>query len=843
MASQNQNFTFSDEFSSQFFASGSGEHTAAGQYPLLRRDLFELEHLLLGDLAAILPFQAHALYFPQKDEVRQPIWIPEEEKLLLPLHRTIAGDRILLGVLMLRQPDLAVLETLLPYLPRILALCLDKLAIYKWGKHDALTGLLTKDAVLEMLGCEMGKIKQSVYFGNTGPVSPKSDLPGSDLPGQSPSNFQGTLSLTVIRFSGLQEITRKHGYSLSEKTLAALGQALLDVLPAQYVAARSGDSEFAVLAPGLVGSRLADQLKTWLTALETVSPSANPLASLLAGSKPSISTAVGYVQFPQDWDPAQDGHEHHIPRSQAEYFFNKARLTAVRAQVQQPGKVLGYNSILCSGGLVEMLLPLSRLRTNLGRNIGAREGLRFLVRGRLNDATASMSSVKGEIVLVDVWEDYSLAEIVLLAGADRQLEEGDTLELASENIYSEPEGGLAEPVNGLYRYNDFMVALALERKKCAKFSLALVLVQPSVDWELAPESDEDINRQELVIHAAAEIIHAFSANIAAAQAHSANFLLGRYSRNSLVLFHPDLEAGAAKESYLKLTELLQAGLTGEEGCKIALGIACLPWLTYRPADALECSRKALDYALLLPQPHVGIFDTLAINISADRHYSQGDLFGAIEEYRLALLADEQNILAWNSLGVCQAALGKHAEARRTFEQAIRRNPRDLATQYNLGNACLNAGDLPEARKRFDTCLELSPNYSFAYIKLGELAEMSGQNAEARKYFDLALAAEPGNPTPYRCLARLDLADNQPEKAREKVHQALQRDPHDSLSLLMLCRLYLEGGEDPGLAETLARQSLSLHPRRKSAWLELARTLEAQNRPDLAREALLSASAL
>ena len=279
------------------------------------------------------------------------------------------------------------------------------------------------------------------------------------------------------------------------------------------------------------------------------------------------------------------------------------------------------------------------------------------------------------------------------------------------------------------------------------------------------------------------------------------------------------------------------------GFPVAMGIACLPWLSYRAADALECSRKALEYALLLPPPHVGVFDSLAINISADKHYSQGDVFGAMKEYHLALLADEDNTLAWNSLGVCLAGLGRHGDARGAFEEAVKRRPGDPAGHYNLGTVHMALGEREQAAGRFRACLDLDPHHPFALIRLGELAESGRDKAEARRCYERALRDDPGSSSPYLRLARLEWGERRPDKAREFLHQALQRNPRDAFSLHFLARLYLDGGEDPELAESLIRQSLALRPDRKAAWLELARALEIRGLHRDAREARIRAGDL
>ena len=281
---------------------------------------------------------------------------------------------------------------------------------------------------------------------------------------------------------------------------------------------------------------------------------------------------------------------------------------------------------------------------------------------------------------------------------------------------------------------------------------------------------------------------------------------GRFGLNSLIFFHPDLEAEPLRGLYEKLC----ADIASRLGVRAGVGLACWPFLDLRPSDMIEGARKALEYALLLPAPHIGQFGSLALNISADKRHCRGDVFGAIEEYKLALLADEDNVLAWNSLGVCLASLGRHAEARRFFEEAIQRTPDDPALAYNLGAVCQSLHDNEAAAEHFRTCIRLSPSHLYALI---------------------------------RHLARLALRLGKADQAREHLHQALLRNPRDVAALSLMADLYLDGGEDPELAESLARQSVALRPEYRNGWLVLSRALEVQGRLADAREALLKAGEL
>ncbi|MDL2210942.1 tetratricopeptide repeat protein, partial [Desulfovibrio sp. OttesenSCG-928-O18] len=295
--------------------------------------------------------------------------------------------------------------------------------------------------------------------------------------------------------------------------------------------------------------------------------------------------------------------------------------------------------------------------------------------------------------------------------------------------------------------------------------------------------------------------------------------------------------------YDTLSSLLAARFfPGQEGAVTAVGIAGYPYLDFRKADVLENCRKALEYGILLPHPHVGVFDSLAMTISADKRFSHGDILGAMTEYQQALLADENNALAWNSLGVTLARLGRHDEARGHFDKAIAQQP-DAMTLYNMGYSCQCLGERSEARYFYEQCLQKDKDHMYAMVRLGQLAEAGGDNARAREFYDQAVQAPDGRAVTRRYLAGLALREGKTEEAREHLHEALSLDPQNAVALQMLAEIYLDGGEDAEVAESLARQSVVLRPALKAGWLTLSRALERTGRTRDAREALMRAGEL
>ena len=375
------------------------------------------------------------------------------------------------------------------------------------------------------------------------------------------------------------------------------------------------------------------------------------------------------------------------------------------------------------------------------------------------------------------------------------------------------------PRCGLCGHGDFLNRFAHDSERCARFVLAIERLENAEGH--APAT---------ALRLWGKLLHKLAP--AAGQAEP---LAGLYGSNSLIFFHPGVETPDVAGLYERLCADLK-----KEGFDAAAGLAAFPFLQYRKAEMPDCALKALEYALLLPQPRVGICNSLALNISADRRYSLGDVFGALEEYKLALLADKANVMAWNSLGVCMAALGRGHEARRYFLEALRHNPdAGVAKQiyYNLGNICQSLGERRAAARYYRQCAKVAPDHLFAHIRLGQLCEQGGRRAEARRYYELAAAIEdasPGRPgVARRHLARVAARQRRGGEARELLHEALLRNPQDAASMLLLANIYLDGNEDPAVAELLARKSAGLHDR-PEAWQTLARALRALDREDEAR---------
>ena len=815
----------------------------------------DMDALLMQELGKFIQCSHHALYFPTTHAPRQPELLPRERRLLLPLYR----QGSLLGVLMLHGVKVRDARLLLPQLPAIADLCLELLARVKATRVDAVTGLATENVLYGSMEDEAARVREIFADPSRGD-------------GQSSPLHRLCMGLVLLHFSNGREIVGRMGFRFADELMRRAAEALQEELPSDVVAARVGRFGMALLLPSVSGRSACQKMAE--AALARMAGAAMPAPLTGRTIRPRLS--AGHAVYPQD----MEGAELRLPMfEQARMLMERARLAA--RMTSQPGapRVMPFARILQDGGTVLRALPQGRVRVGLGAQAKAREGMRFAVWGP-SGQEGSGNQYKGEVVLLQVREFHSVAETVHLADATAPLEAGDRLSLlevpslaashphtpggktaaadasgtpgqertaaADKETEEASAAGSVQEVRaripvledgscaGIYGHGDFLHLFAQEKERTGRFVLAIVRVDVPHDA-----------RQEAAL---GECLAAWRQ---IPELCAGEPLAGLYGSNALIFFHADSSAETLLPHYAALCTRLEGA-----GLPVSAGLAGYPLLHYRKGEMPDCALKALEYAQLLPSPRAGLCNSLALNISADRRYALGDVFGAIDEYKLALLADAENVLARNSLGVCMAALGRYHEARRHFLEALRykgdagpeRQERIAQTHYNLGTVCQQLGERRAAARYYRECIKDAPEHVYAHLRLGQLCEEGGRRNEARRFYELAAAIEDrqeqaGEQRPSlarRYLARLAARQRHGGEARELLHDTLLRNPFDAAAMLLLARLYLDGDEDPAMAELLARKSVGLRDT-PEGWQVLARALRALGREEEASLAEAHAS--
>ena len=834
---------------------------------LARSDLIRFEHIITGTLERFFTFKAHSIYFPREATApSEPRHLAGERKMLIPLR--FAGET--LGVFAGRE--VRIKRGALPFLAHIADLCMENLALHKRNLTDNLTGLYTRDYLLNNMAGNIA-LQRSRFLSPAGANEPAALAESDGAPG--PHNF----AVLAVQLRGLQRIAVDYGYMFLEKTLARLAAEFTALIPDGALPARISDGEFGLCLPEgtpkacrALGREIAARLSGLTFSHE------------LSGASASIRAVVGYACYPQQADLPNPAHgaarpDFPLDLDQARAILRKARQAAYMAAAElaaaPEGPVLGFEQILTSGGRIREMLPYSQVSVNLGRDVGAKVGQCFAVWGanpalggfnplKADSTTLGAAAYRGELVLIAVDKHTATGELFHQADPARPAHGGDYLTLLPEGLFQDDPPAPAQ-INDSHQASPapaaaaqttsasgasgahlaapamadsgpefldrtaFMNRLALNGESSEPCCLALLRLD-ILNW--SHSHDQPLNLSELTARAAA----------ICRQHLPAGTLAGVCGMHSFTFFHPNLSGEDALTLYQSLTQTVSAGL----GIDCACGISAWPYLNYRRGELMDNCRKALAYALLLPSPKAGLFNSLALNISADKLFSQGDPFTAIQEYKQALLADDANSMAWISLGVCLAGVNRKNDARATFERALKLAPpppQDVMVLYNLGQIHQDMGEAKAAAAYYRRCLKRDPGHVYAALRLGQLAEQAGRFDRARRWYAKALNLPGGQGPAQRRLARLALRQGNHDEAREHLHQVLLADPQDAMALHLLARLYLDAGEDPEVALALARQSVALRPHIRANWQELARALDAAGRPQDAQAARVKASRL
>ena len=812
-------------------------NTASSIAPLRRQDIIEYEPLLKNSFKALLAFSSYSLIFPATSpgELEPDPDHPhgkavlEDDRLQLPLIR---GDRML-AIFEARGVDPVKTSQALPYLPVMASLCLEQLNLRKLAVTDPLTGLANRHSLHLALAREISGI--------LGAIMPGPEAVADDSL-QSHSACFGLIMIDLDRF---RQVNENCGHLFGDRILTLAAQRLRDACPRQTLVCRLDGDSFGVLWPQASRAKLRELAESLGKEMSNITARFTPLREDV-----TVSASVGFVNYPQD---LQGGQFRKAPEEQAWLLLEKAEKALDTAKASGRAQVYSFSQILAQGGVVLEVMPMNRLVINLGRSVDAHEGQRFLVwsrkfNGRETIVGSSGEGVfghyppmyKAEVSLVEVQDEMAIAEILVQNDPDWVVEKGDKLTLLDEHAglmeQRETQPGERPPkkdlLTGLFPYRDFLQAWQTARGQAKSFCVVLMrLESPHSERSPMDQMKEEQFFQTLTNRA--ETLFGPSA------------LGGRYSLNCVVYHVPDMEQ---EECCGAVRELFEDDRFA--GLDTSVGVACYPFLDFTRSDILDNARKALDHAALLQDEKIACFDSVSLNISADRLFALGEIYDAISEYKKALTADDGNLLAKNSLGVCYARLNKYAAARAVFQDLTTRHPDHVMPLYNFGCACLKDGDPESARQAFERVLTIRPDHVYALIRLGLMAEDDGDFERAWELYEQVGAVPEGDASGQaathslacRYLARLAFRRDDRDTARELLHQAITANPQDAHSFHLLAKIYLERGDDPEIAESLARQSVHLKPEAPGFWEVLISALEQQGKAEEVAQTKIRAAA-
>ncbi|MBQ7585429.1 MAG: tetratricopeptide repeat protein, partial [Desulfovibrionaceae bacterium] len=685
-----------------------------------------------------------------------------------------------LGVLVLNQVEVKKAQALLGTLVSVAEICLEKLAHLRAERFHELTGLAVEQALYARMEAIEAMIKA--------PEMQKRDL--ASLPA-----YKLCLGLVVFELINEEELSQRHGYQLVEILKAKLAYTLKQNLPADMLAVKLTKGGVALLFQAVGRESCRKLALEKLAALKTVEV-LNPLTR--APLRKIITAGFGF--YPNDLS----GSELQLKMVEQAHLLLTRVIRA--AKTAAPWTALGWAERLKKGGRIIEILPQSRYCLNLGRSMGAKVGQTFAIMG-------PKEVYKGDLRLLQVRKRYSLAEMSYQSQTNLAPSVGDHLELVRNLATNTLEPSLPQEA-------DFYALMEQQSLGLKGFTLVMLQLDEVADKTM----------EASLLLAREKWQESFKENLAPT-------LMGLHGANILLGFHPNILAYDLKAPYEELFFTLKAA-----GLKPVIGLTPYPFLEISRSQVQDYGLKALEYAQLLPEPQVGICNSIALTISADRKYSRGDLFGALEEYKQALLADANNELAWNSMGVCMAAMGRQEEALSHFQEALKHHQglaKPAEIYYNLGTLWQSLGDAKESLAAFEKCVQLDPKHLYAWIRLGQYWENQGDWQKAKEIYlkgdQLEEEGSYASNLAKRHLAEIYWHEQEGDEARVLLQKALQHNPHDARAMLLLAQIYLEGGEDPSIAEMLARKSLNLQ-NSQEAWKILALALKSMGEEEKANAA-------
>jgi tetratricopeptide (TPR) repeat protein len=288
---------------------------------------------------------------------------------------------------------------------------------------------------------------------------------------------------------------------------------------------------------------------------------------------------------------------------------------------------------------------------------------------------------------------------------------------------------------------------------------------------------------------------------------SENGFWGQLERFEFGCYFPDKNSSGCVDIAVRIKVNLEK--TGKE--TVTSGIAAYPAFSYKKSEIIENARKALEHADFFGPGSIVAFDAVSLNISGDKLYQNGDINGAIKEFKTATLFDPTDVNVHNSLGVCYAVLGDFAKAIKEFKEAIRLSPSELMPMYNAGLSYQLMGKKEKALKHFQKAGNLGESLFEVDFQTGKVLLELGRPEEGRIYIDKALKLRPESSIALFYLGEIFSATGMTDEAEAAYEKAIKANPNDAASLSSLGLLYEEKGKNRDIALTFCRQSVEISP--------------------------------
>ncbi len=180
-------------------------------------------------------------------------------------------------------------------------------------------------------------------------------------------------------------------------------------------------------------------------------------------------------------------------------------------------------------------------------------------------------------------------------------------------------------------------------------------------------------------------------------------------------------------------------------------------------------------------------------------YSAGHMQDAAREFRKAVNANPNSVVAHINLGASLSSLGLPLEAMEHFRKALELEPENRNALFNLGSLTLADRNYEEAEQLLRRALTLDPDDLGAQIKLAEVLAIQGKSEQSIQAFRAILQAKPDQLNVIQTFSNVLAGLNRYAEAKIELEKGLALSPDNYVLCHQMARI-LAAAPDPALRD-------------------------------------------
>jgi tetratricopeptide (TPR) repeat protein len=174
-------------------------------------------------------------------------------------------------------------------------------------------------------------------------------------------------------------------------------------------------------------------------------------------------------------------------------------------------------------------------------------------------------------------------------------------------------------------------------------------------------------------------------------------------------------------------------------------------------------------------------------------FKKGDYRRAVAYLIEAVKKDQSSAKLWRNLGSAYALADDYDNAILCYERALKRNPHDIKTHYNLSlihNFKGSPQELKSAEIAAKNGLAEDPNHAPLHSSLGNIYADEGKDESALKEYQRSIDINPKDPVTRFNKGALHFKRKEIKAAESEYRESLKLDPKDSEAAQNLAAIYI-----------------------------------------------------